>query len=43
MMSHHLSTPQDTNVGTAVKDAQTDALRKAMIAELRGMTAMKGW
>ncbi len=39
MMSHHMSTLRDTNVSTADKAAQADALREPMIAELREMTA----
>lgn len=36
-----MSTPRGTNVSTAVETAQADALREAMIAELREMTAIR--
>ncbi len=39
MMSHHMSTLRDTNVSTAGKAAQADALREPMITELREMAS----
>ncbi|MGQ0773729.1 MAG: methyltransferase, FxLD system [Pseudonocardiales bacterium] len=36
-----MSTPRDTNVSTAAEAAQADALREAMIAELREMKAIR--